>query len=48
MNSYLVDTSLPGFKKGKLLKKLGMPHQDTAELFFEDMRLPADAVLGTV
>ena len=44
---FLVDTNLPGFKKGKLLKKMGMHSSDTAELFFEDIRLPADALLGT-
>ena len=43
---FLVDTNLPGFKKGKLLKKIGMHSQDTAELFFDDVRLPASAVLG--
>lgn len=43
---FLVDTSLPGFKVGRNLKKLGQHAGDTAELFFEDMRLPADAVLG--
>jgi len=43
---FLVDTHLAGFKRGKLLKKIGMHSQDTAELFFEDMRLPADALLG--
>ena len=35
----MVDTDLPGFKKGKLLKKIGMHTQDTAELFFDDVRL---------
>jgi len=43
---FLVDTNLPGFKKGKLLKKIGMHSQDTAELFFDDVRLPASALLG--
>jgi len=43
---FLVDTNLPGFKRGKLLKKIGMHTQDTAELFFEDMRLPGSAILG--
>lgn len=43
---FLVDTSLPGFKVGRNLKKLGQHAGDTAELFFEDVRLPADAVLG--
>lgn len=43
---FLVDTSLPGFKRGRNLKKMGQHAGDTAELFFEDLRLPADAVLG--
>ena len=43
---FLVDTSLPGFRRGKNLKKLGMKGQDTSELFFDDMRVPAAAMLG--
>jgi acyl-CoA dehydrogenase len=42
----LVDSKLPGFKRGRLLSKVGNKAQDTAELFFEDMRVPADCVLG--
>jgi acyl-CoA dehydrogenase len=43
---FLVDTSLPGFEKGKKLEKIGQHTSDTAELFFQDVRLPASAVLG--
>lgn len=43
---FLVDTSLPGFRRGKNLKKLGMKAQDTSELFFDDLRVPASAMLG--
>lgn len=43
---FLVDTSLPGFKRGKNLHKLGMKAQDTSELYFEDLRVPASAMLG--
>ena len=43
---FVVDTKTPGFSRGKLLKKIGLKGQDTAELFFEDMRVPASAVLG--
>ena len=43
---FLVDASLPGFKRGKNLAKLGMKAQDTSELFFEDLRIPASALLG--
>src|SRR6202140_352767 len=43
---FLVDTSLPGFKRGKKLSKLGLKAQDTSELFFEDLRVPASSMLG--
>lgn len=43
---FLVDTSLPGFRKGKNLQKLGMKGQDTSELFFDEVRVPATAMLG--
>ncbi len=38
--------SLPGFTRGRLLHKIGQKGQDTAELFFENMRVPADNLLG--
>ncbi|MEM1191184.1 MAG: acyl-CoA dehydrogenase family protein [Pseudomonadota bacterium] len=37
---------LAGFKRGKNLDKLGMKAQDTSELFFEDVRVPAENLLG--
>jgi acyl-CoA dehydrogenase len=43
---FLVDTSLPGFQKGKKLEKIGQHTSDTAELFFQDVRLPSSALLG--
>ena len=43
---FLVDTSLPGFRKGKNLQKLGMKAQDTSELFFDEVRVPPSAMLG--
>uniref|UniRef100_G3LGY2 Acyl-[acyl-carrier-protein] dehydrogenase MbtN n=1 Tax=Pseudomonas sp. 19-rlim TaxID=1084570 RepID=G3LGY2_9PSED len=43
---FLVDTSLPGFQRGQNLDKLGMKAQDTSELFFEDLRVPASSMLG--
>ncbi|MEH6604996.1 MAG: acyl-CoA dehydrogenase family protein, partial [Pseudomonadales bacterium] len=43
---FLVDTSLPGFARGKKIEKIGQHASDTAELFFDDLRLPADALLG--
>jgi acyl-CoA dehydrogenase len=36
-----------GFRRGRKLKKLGMDSADTSELFFEDVSLPADNLLGT-
>ena len=43
---FLLDTSLPGFRRGKNLHKLGMKAQDTSELFFDEIRVPASAMLG--
>ncbi|AEP28256.1 acyl-CoA dehydrogenase family protein [Brumicola nitratireducens] len=43
---FLVDTSLPGFSTGKPIEKIGQHSSDTGELFFENMRIPADALLG--
>ena len=37
----------PGFRRGRKLKKLGMDSADTSELFFEDVALPAESLLGT-
>jgi alkylation response protein AidB-like acyl-CoA dehydrogenase len=45
---FLVDTTLPGFQRGRILDKVGQPESDTAELFFADLRLGADALLGEV
>ncbi|WP_231445306.1 acyl-CoA dehydrogenase family protein [Brevibacterium zhoupengii] len=39
---------LPGFSRGRVLDKVGQRGQDTRELFFEDMRVPAGNVLGGV
>jgi acyl-CoA dehydrogenase len=36
-----------GFRRGRKLKKLGLDSADTSELFFEDVQLPAEALLGT-
>jgi len=43
---FLVDADTKGFHKGRKLKKLGLHGQDTAELFFEDVRVPGSALLG--
>jgi len=42
----VVDTSMQGFSKGKRLKKMGLKGQDTAELFFDGVEVPAENLLG--
>jgi len=42
----LVERGMPGFAVGKRLKKLGLKAQDTSELFFDDVRVPAENLLG--
>ena len=43
----MVETDgLEGFRRGKNLNKLGLKAQDTTELFFEDVRIPQDNLLG--
>ncbi|AKU14639.1 acyl-CoA dehydrogenase family protein [Luteipulveratus mongoliensis] len=37
---------LEGFERGQVLKKIGMHGQDTRELFFSDMRIPRENLLG--
>jgi acyl-CoA dehydrogenase len=44
---FLLETDeVEGFRRGRILDKVGMEAQDTAELFFDDIKLPADALLG--
>jgi acyl-CoA dehydrogenase len=44
---FVVETDdIDGFRRGRILDKVGMEAQDTAELFFDDMKVPADALLG--
>jgi acyl-CoA dehydrogenase len=38
---------LPGFRRGRVLEKMGQKGQDTAELFFDDVRVPCENLLGT-
>ncbi|MFC1824435.1 acyl-CoA dehydrogenase family protein, partial [Thermodesulfobacteriota bacterium] len=44
---YLVEADTPGFEKGKNLEKMGWHCQDTAELFFNECRVPKINRLGT-
>ncbi len=42
----LLDTHLDGFKKGTNLDKIGLHSQDTSELFFDNVNVPKDQLLG--
>ena len=42
----LLDTHLDGFKKGTNLNKIGLHSQDTSELFFDNIQVPKDQLLG--
>ena len=42
----MVEDGTPGFRKGRKLEKMGQEAADTAELFFEDVRVPVDHLLG--
>jgi alkylation response protein AidB-like acyl-CoA dehydrogenase len=43
----VVERGMPGFERGRNLDKIGLKAQDTAELFFDDVRVPASNLLGT-
>jgi alkylation response protein AidB-like acyl-CoA dehydrogenase len=43
---FLVETFRDGFRRGQLLEKVGQKAQDTTELFLDEVRVPADALLG--
>lgn len=43
---FLVERGMPGFARGRNLKKMGLNSQDTAELFFENVQVPKANVLG--
>jgi acyl-CoA dehydrogenase len=43
---FLVDMRLPGITRGQPLRKVGLKAQDTGELFFDQVRVPASAILG--
>jgi hypothetical protein len=45
---FWVDTRTKGFSRGRLLDKVGQKAQDTVELFFDDMLVPDDALVGEV
>jgi len=43
---FLLEADMPGFSKGQNLEKIGMKAQDTSELFFQDVRVPKENLLG--
>ncbi|MEU7874231.1 acyl-CoA dehydrogenase family protein [Dactylosporangium sp. NPDC049140] len=43
---FAVETGTPGFTRGRRLEKVGLKANDTAELFFDDCRIPADHLIG--
>ncbi len=43
----VVERGMPGFERGRNLDKVGLKAQDTAELFFDDVRVPVENLLGT-
>ena len=43
---FLVEGDMPGFKRGRNLKKIGLKAQDTSELFFDNVKVPKANVLG--
>jgi len=43
---FVVEEGMEGFNRGRNLSKMGLKTQDTAELFFENVRVPAENVLG--
>ena len=45
---FIVERGMAGFTRGRKLKKIGMQAQDTAELFFSDVRVPRDNLIGVV
>lgn len=44
---FLVEADWPGFDKGRNLDKVGMKAQDTSELFFQDVKVPRENLLGS-
>lgn len=46
MTLVLVERGMEGFERGRNLDKMGMKGQDTAELFFSDVKIPKENVLG--
>ena len=43
---FVVEATMPGFSRGRVLEKIGRHAQDTAELFFDGVRVPASHLIG--
>lgn len=46
LSLFCVEECLPGFSKGPAMRKIGQHAQDTCELFFDEVRVPVDCLLG--
>ena len=46
MSFIIVETSREGFARGQNIEKIGLKAQDTSELFFQDVRVPAENLIG--
>jgi alkylation response protein AidB-like acyl-CoA dehydrogenase len=46
LSLFAVDRGMPGFSRGRNLEKMGLKAQDTAELFFDEVRVPAENLVG--
>jgi alkylation response protein AidB-like acyl-CoA dehydrogenase len=44
---FAVERGMPGFSRGRRLEKVGLKANDTAELFFDDCRVPVENLIGT-
>ena len=48
VTAFIVEKDFPGFSVGKIEEKMGIRGSETAELIFEDMKVPKDNVLGRI
>nr|MBA2348335.1 acyl-CoA dehydrogenase family protein [Solirubrobacterales bacterium] len=46
LSMFIVERDTPGFERGRNLEKVGMHSQDTAELFFNEAKVPAENLIG--
>lgn len=46
MSLLVIERGMPGFERGPRLRKIGQHAQDTAELFFSDVRVPVENLIG--